>query len=168
LNSVSIPPPLPPSRFLDSSSSQRQRSIKVPHDEGTKHGVFFLVHQGPPESDFVLFLGLCSFSQFFLYYTIRFQNDQHPSISSISFAKPSLSQRTQQTDIESKTDKHASKTQEDPRPKKKTEQPSMIQKPKKNKKNNMRISKEMQNRESFFPNSLYTKNEFFLCSSKEE
>jgi len=26
----------------------------------------------------------------------------------------------------------------------------------------MRISTEMQNRESFFPNSLYTKNEFFF------
>jgi len=31
----------------------------------------------------------------------------------------------------------------------------------------MRISTEMQNRESFFPNSLYTKNEFFLCSSRK-
>jgi hypothetical protein len=88
-------------------------------EQNTKCFFWFIKVHFPPESDFVLFLGLYSFSQFFLYYAIRFQNDQHPSISSISFAKPSLSQRTQQTDIESKTDKHASKTQEDPRPKKK-------------------------------------------------
>ncbi len=127
---------------------------------------WFIKAHFPPESDFVLFLGLCSFWQFFLYHTIRFQNDQHPSISSNSFAKPSLSQRTQHTDIESKTDKHAIKTQKDPRPKKK--KPNHLQRfrnpPKNNNNNNnnMRISTEMQNRESFFPNSLYTKNEFFF------
>jgi hypothetical protein len=82
-------------------------------EQNTNCFLWFIKVHFPPESDFVLFLGLYSFSQFFLYYAIR------SSISSISFAKPSLSQRTQQTDIESKTDKHASKTQEDPRPKKK-------------------------------------------------
>jgi hypothetical protein len=89
-------------------------------EQNTESFLWFIKAHFPPESDFFLFLGLYSFSQFFLYYTIRFQNDQHPSISSISFAKPSLSQRTQHTDIESETDKHASKTRKDPRtPKKK-------------------------------------------------